>query len=98
MRNNYFTIGKKIYRQNTRTETGTAVAPEFSNLYLWLKFHPDFRKNKSKEVMHLQYIDDGFVILQDKDSDSALIRDLNAFSNLELEGSISEQSAVYQDV
>lgn len=96
MFNSYVSVGTDIYKQVKGTATGTAVAPAFANLYLWLKYRPFF--SQAGVVLNRRYIDDGFVITRSKHAAVSLANSLQNASSLDLEWNISSEEAIYLDV
>lgn len=98
MYNNYVTDGHGVHRQLVGTATGTAVAPAFANLYLFYKFRRIFKDFVSSVIINRRYIDDGLVILRNREAADLLMQRLNTCSNLRMTWDISEKKAVYLDL
>lgn len=98
MYKNFVTDGKEIFKQEMGTATGTAVAPAFANLYLFHKFRRIFLGFASSVILNRRYIDDGFVILRNRNAAHMLMERLNNCSNLNLTWEISDRKAVYLDL
>ncbi|QBM85393.1 hypothetical protein METSCH_A00100 [Metschnikowia aff. pulcherrima] len=111
MENNYFTSGKRLFRQIQGTAMGTNMAPEFANIYMGVA-----EKQKLTEVvnmgscLYLRYIDDVLIIGTkaelDRVAEQEHFLDLPLEVNwekpakslpfLDLQLSISEHSIVYE--
>lgn len=98
MHENYVQLGEKVFKQKKGTATGTAVAPAFANLHIFFKFRAIFRGYVGKVISNRRYIDNGFVILRDKDAAQKLMRDLGNASCLSLTWELSDLDAIYLDL
>lgn len=96
MYNNYVTENGNIYRQRVGTATGTHVAPQYANLYLYHKFKDIL--NDKEILFQDRFIDDGFLIVSTKEHATRILKRLNDSSNLELTHNISDHTAVYLDL
>ncbi len=94
MFNNYISFEGKIYRQLQGTATGTAVAPAFANLYLHFKYK-DLLWDNDKIQVQLRFIDDGFMVVDNKEEADKIMRNMNARCNLSFTHDISETSAIF---
>ena len=96
MWNNYVSCNGKIYLQNIGTATGTQVAPQFANLYLYYKF----KKVLDDDAILFQerFIDDGLLIIKTKEDGERIIEGLRRTSNLKLTYELSETQAMYLDI
>jgi len=96
MYNNYVSYDSQIYRQMKGTATGTQVAPPFANLYLHFLFkdtlhHPSI-------LFESRYIDDGFMVIRNREDAQDILQKLNTCSNLRLTWEIHEYKAVFLDL
>lgn len=98
MKNNFIAVDGKVYKQETGTATGTAVAPAFASLYMYFKFQPPFKRFSNRIIFQSRYIDEGFVILNCIFSVSWVMAFLNACTNLKLTHQYSFERAMYLDV
>lgn len=94
--NNYVSYGGNIYRQMVGTATGSQVAPPFCNLYLYLLFKDIL--NHSSILFNSRYIDDGLLIVKNRDDASYIANRLNSVSNLNITWEITDNKAIYLDI
>ncbi|MEM7375665.1 MAG: reverse transcriptase domain-containing protein, partial [Bacteroidota bacterium] len=74
MYNNYVTTNGQLYRQMEGTATGTQVAPQFANLYLYFKFRSILERPSI--LLHERFIDDGFVLTSSEVEAETIINQL----------------------
>lgn len=73
---------REVYRQSSGTAIGTAVAPPFSNLYLFWKLRRVFLRHRKSIVFQGKYIDDGLMLVRGAEQAERICDELEDASNL----------------
>lgn len=96
MFHNYVSFEGKFYRQIRGTATGTAVAPQFANLYM----HYKYADTLDDCAIHIQrrFIDDGFLVVDTAQDAERIMRNMQSVGNLDFTYEISDDRAVFLDL
>ena len=95
--NNVFRYNKDFYQQTNGTAMGTIMAPTYANCYLYYKEKPLL--NDKRIIVFKRYIDDIFIIFNNKNNTAAnFISDLRkTYLPLELTTETSKDNAIFLD-
>lgn len=96
MFNNYVVANDTLCRQMNGTATGTQVAPQFANLYLYYKFRSILQYPSI--LLQERFIDDGFLLIENREKATRIIKELNDCTNLNLTHAIDENQAIFLDL
>lgn len=96
MKKNYVIANDKVYLQKIGTATGTQVAPQFANLYLYFKYKEAL--SDPNIIFQERFIDDGLLIVKTREDAVRIIKNIQDSSSLSLTWEISDSKAIYLDL
>lgn len=96
MFHNYVLFEGEIYRQLRGTATGTAVAPQFANLYMHFKYQQVL--DDPSIQLQRRFIDDGFLIVNTRQDAERIMQEMKQAGSLEFTHEVSETEAIFLDL